>query len=320
MEGAKGKAAITLQERRFGQALVEQEKATGEELTFETFKKGFGQGKNDPKLQKDLTSLQVLDVLCGQQDRHVGNYFINQDANGNTTGVMGIDNDFSFGRFAADRQAEIARQKQAGQKANRNSGTHNRDVIQHGKIVLPHIDKQLAQNIIQLDDTVVQYALADLITPEEIKWTLIRLHELQDAFKKEMADPNSKVFLEKDSDWNESTHKELMAAGSWNRRAEALKKYLADHPNILQENRHIFPTIRDPKQRQERWDQSTPEQKIDEIFETEEDAFEMFGDEYFAGNYYAAFNEGANTAYKDTREFRIKALREFLLEKANESD
>jgi len=61
------------------------------------------------KAKKDMSRLQVLDFICGNADRHSGNFFydieyINPDRN-NTTGklvikgLQGIDNDMSFGKL-----------------------------------------------------------------------------------------------------------------------------------------------------------------------------------------------------------------------------
>lgn len=46
-------------------------------------------------LQKALIDMQVVDVLCGQVDRHMGNYFIK--VTGNEVQLTGIDNDACFG-------------------------------------------------------------------------------------------------------------------------------------------------------------------------------------------------------------------------------
>ena len=52
---------------------------------------------------KDISSLQVIDFLCGNIDRHVGNMFYKVDDsdpnNLKLTGLQGIDNDASFGRI-----------------------------------------------------------------------------------------------------------------------------------------------------------------------------------------------------------------------------
>ena len=51
-----------------------------------------------PTIQKELTSLQVLDYICGQTDRHVNNFFVEYDKDTKMfTHIHGIDNDMSFG-------------------------------------------------------------------------------------------------------------------------------------------------------------------------------------------------------------------------------
>ncbi len=60
---------------------------------------------NTGELKKALADLQVLDYLCGNIDRHSGNMlWQTSDSNGhaNVTGIMGIDNDCSFGVIMGD--------------------------------------------------------------------------------------------------------------------------------------------------------------------------------------------------------------------------
>lgn len=52
-------------------------------------------GRVTSSFLRDVTNLQVLDVLCGQLDRHGGNMMYKVE-NGNITGVQGIDNDAAF--------------------------------------------------------------------------------------------------------------------------------------------------------------------------------------------------------------------------------
>ena len=51
--------------------------------------------------KRDLANIQVIDYICGNRDRHLGNMFYKTgiDENGQlrVTGVVGIDNDLSFG-------------------------------------------------------------------------------------------------------------------------------------------------------------------------------------------------------------------------------
>ena len=53
--------------------------------------------QNSLSLKKDIANLQILDWLCGNPDRHFHNIFYKFDEAGNVTGVVGIDNDLSFG-------------------------------------------------------------------------------------------------------------------------------------------------------------------------------------------------------------------------------
>lgn len=227
MEGAKGVAAVKAFQRRIDQKALAYVQRTGDfDVEHHNTRKYGDEGDYvQPAMQKNLTSLQVLDALCGQQDRHMGNYFVQLDDQGRATGVQGIDNDFAFGRTELD-QAHLGNRRSNFQKL--------RDVVQNGKWILPHMDKQLAVNILALNDSTVKYVLADLITQEEIDWFLRRLHDMQAALRKEMANKNSRVFVEKDSDWNQQTYEDLMAMSE----PERMKKIGDDysHPdatNIL---------------------------------------------------------------------------------------
>ena len=52
---------------------------------------------NNRELLKSIADLQILDYICGNVDRHVGNMFIKFDnTNSKIIGVTGIDNDSSF--------------------------------------------------------------------------------------------------------------------------------------------------------------------------------------------------------------------------------
>ena len=56
---------------------------------------------SNPTLQRGLSDLQLLDNIIGHADRHPGNYIIEYAGDGDNkiiTGVMGIDNDDTFGK------------------------------------------------------------------------------------------------------------------------------------------------------------------------------------------------------------------------------
>ncbi len=60
-----------------------------------------GRLADNPMLHRDLNKLQVMDALCGQLDRHLGNMCIELDDEGNYRQLKGIDNDASFGQNEA---------------------------------------------------------------------------------------------------------------------------------------------------------------------------------------------------------------------------
>lgn len=191
MEGASGQEGGAFQEQVLRSALEAQQAKTG------TTKGAEADYEKSGSLQRDMSSLQVLDELCGQTDRHAKNYFIKKDDAGKAVGVMGIDNDLSFGRSTLGSMSH--------------GEGKNRDVVRGGRIYLPHMDRKLAESILALNETTARYALSDLITEEEINFFVGRLKAMQDAIRREMKDKGSRVFLENDSDWNDDTHEEFMA-------------------------------------------------------------------------------------------------------------
>jgi len=53
-----------------------------------------------PVIQKDLSTLQLFDMIVAHADRHPENYVIETDKSGTMTGVKGIDNDSVWGKRA----------------------------------------------------------------------------------------------------------------------------------------------------------------------------------------------------------------------------
>lgn len=139
--------------------------------------------------QKQLVSLQVLDFITGQIDRHANNYLIQEDANtGMLTGLTGIDNDFSFGNTTVGERGII--------------GTNGRSVVNNdGKLSIPHMDKALAERVLALNKDQLTFLLADLLEPDAIQGACKRLDILQQAIRTE---ERADAFLT-DTQWNEQT-------------------------------------------------------------------------------------------------------------------
>lgn len=157
-----------------------------------------------PTVQKELCSLQVLDYICGQTDRHANNFFLEKDSSGSYAHVHGIDNDMSFGT-GVDLGKLVAK-----------TGDHERKrsmrmvVDAEGNLAIPHMDRQLAMNIKSLTPDELRFALEDIIEPVFIEAAIARLKIVQDAIQREEGKTGSKVFVYNDSGWGKATHEALI--------------------------------------------------------------------------------------------------------------
>ncbi len=114
---------------------------------------------DSPYLRRELTNLQLFDVLIGQMDRHAENYFIAVDSMGHPNGVKGIDNDLAFGVGTTD--------------------INQRDGHQMG--MPPAIDGQVAARFCAVTPKQVHDAVAGLLTKNEIGSLIIRLEQIKTA-------------------------------------------------------------------------------------------------------------------------------------------
>ncbi len=157
-----------------------------------------------PSVQKELCSLQVLDYICGQTDRHANNFFLEKDGSERYAHVHAIDNDMSFGT-GVDYGKLVA---ETGDHARKSS---MRMVVDgEGNLAIPHMDRQLAMNIKNLSPDELKFALEDLIEPAFITAAVERLKIVQDAIRKEESKKDSKVFVENDAGWGKATHEALI--------------------------------------------------------------------------------------------------------------
>ena len=116
---------------------------------------------SDPILQRSLVRLQMLDTICGQIDRHSGNYYIHTDASGAVTGVVGIDNDLAFG------------------------ATHH-DITETRKQYMglpPIIDQNYRLAILELQPDSISEALTGVLGQGELQALLTRLRMVQEQLK-----------------------------------------------------------------------------------------------------------------------------------------
>lgn len=140
---------------------------------------------------RDITNLQVLDMLCGQVDRHAKNMLYQTNAGGQITGIQGIDNDASFGT-----NVDSVSGKDANRKDARVFDFRDGEI----EMVLPYMDKALADRIEQLDSSVLRYALSDLLKEAEIEAAVQRLENMKAGIA-HAKKTSPERFLENETDW-----------------------------------------------------------------------------------------------------------------------
>ena len=146
--------------------------------------------KVTPEFMQSLMSLQVLDNLAAQVDRHSANYFA-EIKDGKLGRVQGIDNDFSF----TSNTLEHA-------KSGFDSiGTYGKHILdKNGDLAVPYMDRSLAERITALDEQVLRDVMADILEPWAIDTLCIRFTKIKTAIQKDQ-EKNSGRYLERDEDW-----------------------------------------------------------------------------------------------------------------------
>ena len=146
-----------------------------------------------PTLQLNLSNLMILDAICAQRDRSVGNYFTVLSEDCNIISVSAYDNDLAF-----DNYTDLKSRNCILPPILRYDGT----------LSLPHMDKALAQKILSLNYKDIYLCLKDLLSESQIDATINRLRQIQNAIKQTIKENNT--FLIEPSEWNTQTmEKEL---------------------------------------------------------------------------------------------------------------
>jgi hypothetical protein len=150
------------EEKQFGaqSTLVTKQSATGEVKHFLEENITFQTDWDNPILKRELASLQLMDGLIGNVDRHCENYFIQVDAFGNPIGVLGIDNDLTFAREHND-PTEIAFSQG------------------HHAGLPPAVDSYVAEKFCAVTESQVRSAVKGLLTGLEVETLIVRLKAIQ---------------------------------------------------------------------------------------------------------------------------------------------
>ncbi|MCR5625561.1 MAG: hypothetical protein K6G11_10090, partial [Lachnospiraceae bacterium] len=150
------------------------EKADGEDInTFTVESKmidlNVSQVDDSPSLISDIANMQIIDYICGNVDRHTGNFLYKfetveteQGQKTKVVGIKGIDNDFSF---LSDLQ-----------KKNNNTGNL---VPLENMLIIP---KKTADYILQLDVNVLRGMLVGYdLTAVEVDKAVNRFNDVKNA-------------------------------------------------------------------------------------------------------------------------------------------
>ena len=148
--------------------------------------------KVTPEFLKSLMSLQVLDNLAGQTDRHSDNYFADV-RDGKLGKVQGIDNDFSFTSNTLEWE----------ENQPNKIGQHGKNILdRNGKLMVPYMDKALADSITALDESVLRDVMVDILEPWAIDALCVRFNKIKTAIQEDQNnDPASKRYLNGDEAW-----------------------------------------------------------------------------------------------------------------------
>jgi len=120
-----------------------------------------------PEAIRQLTRLQMFDVLCCQIDRNVSNRFVTYEVVGKNvliTGVQGIDNDIAFGKMSYQELNE------------KPDGVNMLPVFEVDNMcTIPALDAKMVTNLSALEDELVIHAMSDLLSEKEIEALLDRI-------------------------------------------------------------------------------------------------------------------------------------------------
>ncbi len=164
-------------------------------------------------LQRDINRMQVLDMVCGQIDRHGGNFFYQISENPvhgkyQITGLQGIDNDMAFGKLKLNAPSKL----------------------------LPHIDtltlidEEVLVSLKEFTPDKIKFTLGEMLNEDEINAVISRRKEILDKAG------NGQLRVVKANEWGEGTLEAIQGSPYY----QEIKNEITKLPAQLeQENRDI---------------------------------------------------------------------------------
>lgn len=138
-----------------------------------------------PGFARDAASLNLLDVICAQYDRHALNFFTilgpeNEHGEREIIGLQGIDNDQAFSRKTIEGKFGLAENgKGAG--------------IEQIKLV----DHQFAERILSVTPEMIEYAAGDILSEHEIEAFMTRINQVKEYIRSDKM-----IRLNGDAEWD----------------------------------------------------------------------------------------------------------------------
>ena len=205
------------------------DEAKGKEIynIFDEAKEKGSKFKYSPEAFRQLINLQVLDLICGQVDRHQGNYLCTRDENYVVKSISGIDNDMAFGSLSYKDIKERGRLK-----LNR-----IRNVELNGEMSLPAMDRAFANRLLAIKPEMIHFALADLIEKKDRDALIGRLQGVQNVIRRQMKKEESgrkknpaakSKFLSDPKEWADRLKEEGEKIIELRKRLEQAKKELKE--------------------------------------------------------------------------------------------
>ena len=131
-----------------------------------------------PASMEKVYWLQVVDIICGSADRHIGNFFVETDRHGTITSITGIDNDMAFGETFMPMKTDLDRMKMFG------------NVIAFFPIYSPVLDQAfpcipstIYDKVMSLTPEALSRELRGSVRDSELQTAILRLKALQEHFQ-----------------------------------------------------------------------------------------------------------------------------------------
>ena len=141
--------------------------------------------KYAPDAVRQLVNLHLLDLICGQTDRHRNNYFVTTNQEGRIDGVQGIDNDVSFGELKGEELADKTGYLQG-----------------MGGMNLPVMDREMYDSLWEMTDSILRVNLGDLLTAEELVALVDRIKAVRNYLKERVE--NRELTLVSRGQWTDA--------------------------------------------------------------------------------------------------------------------